>query len=109
LPSRQIQEVIIAIPSAPGRVVRRVTEICRENEVQFRTMPGIYELIGGKINVGRLREVEIPILRRADPHRWSLIGVSLSGRRVLVTRPARSPWLCRQIARWMPIFDLAQS
>ena len=49
-----IQEVIIAIPSAPGGVVRQVIDICREKDVPFRTMPGIYELIGGKINVGRL-------------------------------------------------------
>ncbi|HLE16548.1 MAG TPA: nucleoside-diphosphate sugar epimerase/dehydratase [Anaerolineales bacterium] len=104
--SRLIQEVIIAIPSAPGRVVRRVTEICRENEVQFRTMPGIYELIGGKINVGRLREVEITDLLRRAPVEIdeNLIGISLSGRKVLITGAGGSIGreLCRQVARWGP-------
>ena len=45
---RRIHEVIIAIPSAPGRVIRQVAEICREHGIPFRTMPGIYELIGGQ-------------------------------------------------------------
>lgn len=101
-----IQEVIIAIPSAPGEVVRRVTELCRRTGVPFRTMPGIYELIGGKINVGNLREVEITdLLRRAPVEIDSnQIGTSLSGRRVLITGAGGSIGreLCRQVARWGP-------
>jgi FlaA1/EpsC-like NDP-sugar epimerase len=101
-----IQEVIIAIPSAPGEVVRRVIESCRRQGVQFRTMPGIYELIGGKINVGRLREVDITDLLRRAPVQIdeNLIGASLSGRRVLVTGAGGSIGreLCRQVARWGP-------
>ncbi|HLE53116.1 MAG TPA: nucleoside-diphosphate sugar epimerase/dehydratase [Anaerolineales bacterium] len=104
--ARRIQEVIIAIPSAPGRVIRQVTESCRQKGVHFRTMPGIYELIGGKINVGRLREVEITDLLRRAPVQIdeNLIGASLSGRRVLVTGAGGSIGreLCRQIARWGP-------
>ncbi|MCX6071602.1 MAG: hypothetical protein NTU91_12230, partial [Chloroflexi bacterium] len=45
------REVVIAIPSAPGDVVRLVTQICRRKGIPFRTMPGIYELIGGQVNV----------------------------------------------------------
>lgn len=103
---RRIQEVIIAIPSAPGRVIRQVAEACRARSIPFRTMPGIYELIGGKVSVNRLREVEITDLLRREPARIddSLIGASLSGRRVLVTGAGGSIGreLCRQIARWMP-------
>ena len=101
-----IQEVIIAIPSAPGGVVRQVIEICREKDVPFRTMPGIYELIGGKINVGRLREVDITDLLRRAPVEidTTLIGSSLSGKRVLITGAGGSIGreLCRQISRWGP-------
>lgn len=101
-----IQEVIIAIPSAPGGVVRQVIDICREKGVPFRTMPGIYELIGGKINVGRLREVEITdLLRRASVEiDTTLIGANLSGKRVLITGAGGSIGreLCRQISRWGP-------
>jgi FlaA1/EpsC-like NDP-sugar epimerase len=103
---RRINEVIIAIPSAPGRVIRQVAETCRARNIPFRTMPGIYELIGGKVNVNRLREVEITDLLRREPAHIddSQIGVKLSGRRVLVTGAGGSIGreLCRQIARWMP-------
>jgi FlaA1/EpsC-like NDP-sugar epimerase len=101
-----IQEVIIAIPSAPGGVVRQVIDVCREKDVPFRTMPGIYELIGGKINVGRLREVEITdLLRRASVEiDTTLIGSNLSGKRILITGAGGSIGreLCRQISRWGP-------
>jgi FlaA1/EpsC-like NDP-sugar epimerase len=103
---RRIEEVIIAIPSAPGRVVRQVTEICRRKGVPFRTMPGIYELIGGKVNVSRLREVDITDLLRREPAHIDdhLIGETLGGRRVLVTGAGGSIGreLCRQVARWGP-------
>ena len=101
-----IQEVIIAIPSAPGRVVRQVIDVCREKDVPFRTMPGIYELIGGKINVGRLREVDITDLLRRAPVEidTTLIGANLSGKRILITGAGGSIGreLCRQISRWGP-------
>jgi FlaA1/EpsC-like NDP-sugar epimerase len=69
-------------------------------------MPGIYELIGGKINVGRLREVDITDLLRRAPVQidTTLIGSSLSGKRVLITGAGGSIGreLCRQISRWGP-------
>src|SRR4030067_2329615 len=103
---RVYQGVIMSIPSAPGRVIRQVTESCRQKGVHFRTMPGIYELIGGKINVGRLREVEITDLLRRAPVQIdeNLIGTSLSGRRVLVTGAGGSiaREVRRQVARWGP-------
>jgi len=103
---RHIHEVIIAIPSAPGEVIRRVTDACRMKGIPFRTMPGIFELIGGKVNVNRLREVEIEdLLRRAPTHiDEGKIGTSLSGKRVIVTGAGGSigSELCRQIARWGP-------
>lgn len=103
---RRIDEVIISLPSAPGRVVRKVAEVCQQKRIPFRTMPGIYELIGGKVSVSRLREVEISdLLRREslirDDH---LIGSRIGGRRVLVTGAGGSIGreLCRQVARWGP-------
>jgi len=62
--TRRIDEVVIAIPSAPGRVIRQVAEVCRARNMQFRTMPGLFELLGGKVSVNRLREVEITDLLR---------------------------------------------
>lgn len=106
LDTRRIHEVIIAIPSAPGRVVRQVADVCRLKGIPFRTMPGIYELIGGKVSVSRLREVEITDLLRREPTRIDdrLVGTSLGGKRVLVTGAGGSIGreLCRQVARWGP-------
>lgn len=101
-----IDEVIIAIPSAPGGLVRMVNDVCRQKGIPSRTMPGIYELIGGKVNVSRLREVDITDLLRREPVRVNdeAVGAALGGRRVLVTGAGGSIGreLCRQIARRNP-------
>jgi FlaA1/EpsC-like NDP-sugar epimerase len=103
---KRVDEVVIAIPSAPGSVIRHVAEICREKNIPFRTMPGIYELIGGKVSVNRLREVQISDLLRRESILIDdqVAGSSVSGRRILVTGAGGSIGreLCRQIARWGP-------
>ncbi|GAB4582127.1 MAG: nucleoside-diphosphate sugar epimerase/dehydratase [Anaerolineales bacterium] len=104
--THRVDEAIIAIPSAPGRVIRRVTDACRKINLPFRTMPGLYELLGGRVNVSRLREVDITDLLRRQPVKIDneLIGLSLSGKRVLITGAGGSIGLelCRQVARWGP-------
>jgi len=101
-----INEVIIAIPSAPGRLVRMVNDVCRRQNVVSRTMPGIYELIGGRVSISRLREVDITDLLRREPVRVNdeAVGAALEGKRVLVTGAGGSIGreLCRQIARRNP-------
>jgi len=106
LDKQNVDEVIIAIPSAPGRVVRLVADICRLKNIPFRTMPGIYELLGGSVNVNRLREVDITDLLRRQPTyvNEEFVGESISGKIVLVTGAGGSigKELCRQISRWGP-------
>lgn len=103
---RQIDEVIIAIPSAPGSVIRHVTQVCQENRVPSRTMPAIYELLDGKVNVSRLREVEIEDLLRREPTsiNTEAIGSSIEAQVVMVTGAGGSIGreLCRQIASHNP-------
>ncbi|HUG35179.1 MAG TPA: nucleoside-diphosphate sugar epimerase/dehydratase, partial [Anaerolineales bacterium] len=102
----RIDEVIIAIPSAPGGLVRMVNDICRLKGIASRTIPGIYELIGGRVSVNRLREVDITDLLRREPVRVNdeAVGEALAGKRVLVTGAGGSIGreLCRQIARRDP-------
>jgi len=99
-------EVVMAIPTAPGSVVRLVAEICRVNGIPFRTMPGMHELIGGKVSVSRLRQVDISDLLRREPAKIDdeAVGRTLSGKRVLVTGAGGSIGLelCRQVIRWSP-------
>ena len=106
LDTKQVDEVIIAIPSAPGRIIRLVNSVCRKRGIPSRIIPGFYELIGGKVSVNRLREVDITDLLRREPVKIDdyLIGSILGGKRVLVTGAGGSigSELCRQIARWNP-------
>jgi len=106
LDNQLVDEVIIAIPTAPGKVLRTINDVCRLKGIPSRTMPGIYELIGGKVNVSRLREVDITDLLRREPAKIDnrLVGSSLSGKRVLVTGAGGSIGreISRQVARWGP-------
>jgi len=106
LESRSVDEVIIAIPSAAGKILRQVADACRQQGVAFRTMPGLYELLGGAVNVSRLREVDISDLLRREPVHMdsTALGEVLSGKTVLVTGAGGSIGreLCRQIARLQP-------
>lgn len=102
----KVAEVIIAIPSAKGEVIRTVADTCRKKNIPFRTMPGLYELLGGKVSINRLREVNIEDLLRRQPTRINdeKVGAVFSNKTVLVTGAGGSIGreLCRQIARWNP-------
>jgi FlaA1/EpsC-like NDP-sugar epimerase len=102
----KVDLVIIAIPSAPGQLVRTVNDVCRIKGISSRTVPGVYELIGGKVSINRLREVDINDLLRREPVRVNdeAVGAALAEKRVLVTGAGGSIGreLCRQIARRNP-------
>ncbi len=106
LENQPVDEVIIAIPSAAGTLLRQVAEVCRQRGVAFRTMPGLYELLGGAVSVSRLREVEIADLLRREPVHMdsTALGEVLEDKTVLVTGAGGSIGreLCRQIAQSRP-------
>lgn len=106
LEHQKVTEVVIAIPSAPGSVIRIVADACRKKNIPFRTMPGLYELLGGRVSINRLREVNIEDLLRRQPTRNNdeKIDQTVGGKIVLVTGAGGSIGreLCRQIARWNP-------
>jgi FlaA1/EpsC-like NDP-sugar epimerase len=101
-----VDEVILAIPSAAGNILRQVADVCRQQGVAFRTMPGLYELLGGAVNVSRLREVDIADLLRREPVHMEQTPLSevLGGKTVLVTGGGGSIGreLCRQIVQAQP-------
>ncbi|HMN12321.1 MAG TPA: nucleoside-diphosphate sugar epimerase/dehydratase [Bellilinea sp.] len=106
LSEKPVDEIIMAIPSAAGSVIRSVADVAHNRGIPFRTMPGLSEIIDGKVSVSRLREVEISDLLRREPARIhdQLIGPLLKDKKVLVTGAGGSIGreLCRQIARWEP-------
>jgi FlaA1/EpsC-like NDP-sugar epimerase len=100
-------EVVIAIPSAPGTLRAKVVAACREREIRVRTLPTVFELLRGGVQLNKqLREVRVedvlgrePIVRELDR-----VGAYLRDRIVLVTGAGGSigSELCRQIAQVKP-------
>ncbi len=102
---RQIDEVIIAMPTATGKLLRSIAEQCRQLGVASRTMPGVFELLDGNVSVSRLRQIEISdLLRRAQVMPAVNAPTYVAGRTVLVTGAGGSigSELCRQVARARP-------
>ena len=63
----RVQEVIIAMPTAPGKMIREIVRLCEEAGVACRSMPGIYELLDGRMSISRIRQVNIEDLLRREP------------------------------------------
>ena len=100
-------EVIIAIPSAPGTVRQRVVAACRVRSIPVRTTPTVFELLrGGSTVMRQVREVRVEDVLGRQPVRMELerVGAYLHNQTVLVTGAGGSigSELCRQIARVAP-------
>jgi FlaA1/EpsC-like NDP-sugar epimerase len=100
-------EVIIAIPSAPGILRQKVVTACRERAIPVRTLPTTFELLSGGVDLMRqVREVRVEDVLGREPVRVEIdrVGAYLSGRVVLVTGAGGSigAELSRQIARVGP-------
>lgn len=101
-----VSRLIIAMPTAPGKVIREIVAICERASVQTKIIPGIYELLDGTVSVNQLRDVDIEDLLRREPVQTDIAAVHtlLQGKRVLVTGGGGSigSELCRQILRCKP-------
>jgi FlaA1/EpsC-like NDP-sugar epimerase len=100
-------EVLIAIPSASGEMRRRVVEAAQSANVSVKTLPGLYELISGDVNLGaQIRPVQVEdVLGREQVEvDFDSVAAYLKGQTVLVTGAGGSigAELCRQIARVGP-------
>jgi FlaA1/EpsC-like NDP-sugar epimerase len=98
--------VVIAMPTAPGKVIRDIVSTCERAQVQIKIIPGLYELLDGTVSVNQLRTVQIEDLLRREPVQTDGAAVQalLRGKRVLVTGGGGSigSELCRQILRCDP-------
>jgi len=101
-----VKMVLIAIPTATGKTIREIMEICESVGVRTQTLPGIYELLDGTVSVNQLRNVEIEDLLRRDPVRTDVAAVRelVKGKRVLITGGGGSIGgeLCHQVLRCNP-------
>ena len=101
-----VDQVIIAIPSAPPSEIRRIVEVCREAEVETRILPGLFELIDGRVSVNQLRTVSLQDLLGREPIQLDTASIAhyIGGKRVLITGAGGSigSELCRQITGFQP-------
>jgi len=101
-----IHKVIIAMPTVPGQTIREIVDICQNNGVQPSTLPGIYEILNGRVRVDSVRDIKIEDLLRREPIQTELERVAqfIKNKTVLITGSGGSigSELCRQILRCHP-------
>ena len=102
----EIEEIIIAIPAAGQKELRRVIDLCSGTKLKFQSLPGVSDLIDGRVTVSQMRTVDIGDLlgREAVELDRQAIARFLRGKRVLVTGAGGSigSEMCRQIANYGP-------
>ena len=99
----KIEEIIVAMPSAPAVEVREILNICKETGCDMRVLPGLYQMIKGEVSISKLRKVEIEDLLGREPIRFSWM-------RLWAMWPARWSWSQAEAApseassagRWRP-------
>ncbi len=101
-----IDEIIVAMPAISRSELRQILEICKETNCKLRSLPGMYQLVNGEVNVSKLRDVEVEDLLGRDPicvDLDSILGY-VQNKTVLVTGGGGSigSELCRQIASHKP-------
>ena len=113
----KIDKIILAIPSASKEERREILEICKMTKFELKTLPGMYQLIDGELNIGKLRDVEITDLLGRDPIQVNLDEIMgyVEQKIIMVTGGGGSigSELCRQIAMYNPkqliIFDVYEN
>ena len=101
-----IDEIMLAMPSASRQTIRDILSICQETNCKLRSLPGIYQLVNGEVTVSKLKDVEVEDLLGRDPVKVDIEAIlnQVSGKKVLVTGGGGSigSELCRQIAGHNP-------
>ena len=104
----RIDEILIAIPSAAGEQMRKIVEVCKGCGVSYKTLPGIGQIIDGRVSIKALRDVSFEDLLGRKPVNLDITGIRncLDGRTVLITGCGGSigAELCRQVVKFQPRF-----
>lgn len=101
-----IDEIIIAMPSASRATIKELIQICQETNCKLRTLPGIYQLVNGEVNISKLHDVDVEDLLGREPIKVDLDSILnyVQNKVILVTGGGGSigSELCRQIATHHP-------
>lgn len=101
-----IDEIIIAMPSVKGKEIKAIISICKETNCKLTILPGLYEIIEGKVSISQLRPVDIEDLLGRDPVKLDTTAVReyLAGKIVLITGAGGSigSEIVRQVAKMQP-------
>ena len=101
-----ISDILITIPSARGRAIREIVEVCRHTEADLKILPDVSKLVDGRVQLSDLRNVQVEDLLSREPAELNvnLVSAYLRGKRVLITGAGGSigSELCRQILRFGP-------
>ncbi|KMW21543.1 hypothetical protein HMPREF9470_01648 [[Clostridium] citroniae WAL-19142] len=114
---KEIDKIYVAIPAAAPEQIRNILGICQKTGCQVKTLPGVYQLMNGEVNISRLRKVEIEDLLGREPVRTNLDEIMgyVKDKVVLVTGGGGSigSELCRQLAghkvKQLIIFDIYEN
>ncbi len=102
----EVEEIIIAMPSATQKQLRRVIELCSGTKLKFQSLPGVGDLIDGRVTVSQIRPVDINDLlgRQAVALDAEAVARFIRGRRVLITGAGGSigSEMCRQVCNYQP-------
>jgi len=100
------EEILIAIPSASGKQMQRITDACQKAKLPFKTVPTLSDIIRGESSINQFREVSLEDLLGREPVQIDLESVrkEIAGKTILVTGAAGSigSELCRQIVDYSP-------
>lgn len=79
--------VLLALPSADGRTLRRLVRVAEAAGTRCLTVPSVAEVVAGRVSMDRLREIDVEDLLRRAPARIDIdsVGATFSGRRILIT------------------------
>lgn len=102
----QIDEIVVALPSASRSEVKEILQLCQETGCELKVLPGLYQVITGEVSISTLRKVEIEDLLGREPIKLQVESVMdyVAGKRILVTGGGGSigSELCRQLAAHNP-------
>jgi len=102
----EVEEVLLALPSAPPKQLRAIVERCRGTNVRFRTVPAVADLISGRVTFSQIRDVDINDLLGREPVHLDTAAIEayIHDKVVVITGAGGSigSEICRQVAPFLP-------